>query len=588
MIRITEEEDILYEEQRTSIQDQGICNIRKTVTKRERTSETREPVLEPIVNAGGIRINLLRPTTSYMTVALSLLRGDFLKTIEISTPNTAQFARLPPQELLRNKVAKITQRGRILLFMITFTRTKQRGGARLIGHPPELNAAFKPPHLHLISLSSLIAHITKIAQASTDDTLVFIELDFRNFFPQISIGPLLQPFMGIATMDPNNGKPTFLMQTVLTQGWNASTYIAQSVSWSIIEYHEKDEDNLGLELCLESGPPAFRIAQHELGVAFITIIYDNILLACSSKELAKLWEARIERNTERFNAVRKYTNVTTNQCTYCGIDIKWENHKISWRTAGETFTRWQNKTIQGRSAREAASLLGVILRQCYVRDDSPLLRRKPTLILRNLLASNIQNWDTRNHITVADAETILALRDTMSNDWCALITNHVLPIIIVADATPTRTCFLIFDQNMRIIARESNTVACQNIATTESIAILQAINHLAVQTTRQNLIVVTDNTTVGRSLAKGYSLHTEVDLNIINILETAATKNVQIKTIIDITSDDNIADVGTRHEDWNSTDADLRMKATLERVRRCLPLYKLGSKWIDRQDHGAQ
>jgi hypothetical protein len=93
---------------------------------------------------------------------------------------------------------------------------------------------------------------------------------------------------------------------------------------------------------------------------------------------------------------------------------------------------------------------------------------------------------------------------------------------------------------------------------------------------------------VGRSLAKGYSLHTEVDLNIINILETAATKNVQIKTIIDITSEDNIADVGTRHEDWNSTDADLRMKATLERVRRCLPLYKLGSKWIDRQDHGAQ
>lgn len=586
-----DEEDLLYTNAETKehVNDTGKRPRQEQQTENDSTTSN---ALEPIINAGGLHTHLLERQTKYMSVTHSLLRGDFLESLKGKIPmqQPPQLGKIPPHELMKNKVAKITQRGRIILFMTIFTRRKKVGGTRLIGHPPLLNKLFRPPALHLITLSSLISHITVVAEHALSmknnsaGELFFIEIDFLNFFPQIRIGEALQAHMGIATRDPTTKKIVYLMQTVLTQGWNASTYIAQSISWSIVEHCEPTEENLGVPHCnSDESPPPFRIATHPLGVALIVIIYDNILITCSTAQLALLWEARINRNTRKFNAIRKYTNATTDACSFCGLDIKLEGKKIHWRTSPNTFSKWQTQTINKRTPREGASLLGIILRQCYVRETNTADRRAPILLLRNLL-STVQDWDADGHITPTTAEEILHMRDRMSNEWCTLKTHNRSPLIIVADATPTKICFIIFDENMNIIHRESATVEHQNIAVTEAIAILLAIQTLKHSTTPTEVIVITDNTTAGRSLAKGYSLQQEVDEKISQILHESTTKNLHIQTVVDITSEENIADVGTRHQDWESKDAHERMEATLARIEHCIPLYKRGSKWISRHD----
>lgn len=237
-----DEEDLLYTNAETKehVNDTGKRPRQEQQTENDSTTSN---ALEPIINAGGLHTHLLERQTKYMSVTHSLLRGDFLESLKGKIPmqQPPRLGKIPPHELMKNKVAKITQRGRIILFMTIFTRRKKVGGTRLIGHPPLLNKLFRPPALHLITLS-LISHITVVAEHALSmknnsaGELFFVEIDFLNFFPQIRIGEALQAHMGIATRDPTTKKIVYLVQTVLTQGWNASTYIAQSISWGIVEH----------------------------------------------------------------------------------------------------------------------------------------------------------------------------------------------------------------------------------------------------------------------------------------------------------------------------------------------------------------
>ncbi|CUE71771.1 unnamed protein product [Bodo saltans] len=559
--------------------------------KRDRPPDQQKlsNTLEPITNAGGLRLHLLRRQTRYISYALALLQGDFLEDIAVPPPNVPRVARIPPSELLANAVAHACPRGMIKLFMVVFTQPKTTGGDRLIGHPAELNAAFKPPPFQLMTLTSMLAHLMDVGRQS--GTLCFIEADFKNFFPQIALGSKLRNYMGIATADPSLRRTEYLVQRVLTQGWNASTFIAQSIAWTIIEHQNPDDEDLCLVAGQEDVPPAYKFARHPLGLALIIIVYDNILIAASSPALAKLWETRLDRNTKYFNAVLKYSKASTDECTFCGIDLQWRNNNLSWRTTTATFERWQRKDVTNRSARTATSLLGAILRQYYVRNTLPLERRVPTQILRSILISMTNAeppaWNKKNHITTETANTLLQLRDSMSNSWCTLQQPTDDPLIIVTDATPTRTCFLIFtirDETMTEMQKESHAIPEDDIAVTEALAVLQAILVLPKYERLTSAIIVTDNTTAGRSLSKGYSLHSEVDVVTQKILEAAEARNVHIRTVIDILSQENVADVGTRHQNWESEDAMTRLRHTLRRIHECLPLYKLGAKWIDRRD----
>jgi hypothetical protein len=554
-------------------------------TKHARDSNTGPSAvkIEPIENPGGVRVHLLPRNTAYIIESISLLQGTF--TMHIAPQGITSFvSKVPPSEFLINHIAVETQRGRIKLSMNTFTIEKKTGGDRLIGHTALLNAIHNAKGIHLINLSTLLALL-----AGLGPTLYFLEMDFKNYFPQIPLGTNLQPFMGIVTRDPMTKKVVYLLQTVLTQGWNCSTFIAQSITWAAIQYTEPDENNLGLELeSTAETPPAFSTINHTLGRGIIIVIYDNILVACNSTQLSNLWDKRLERNMKRFNILRKYCTQTTNSCTFCGIDISLANGSLAWRTTSPTFEAWQTRTIINNTAREAAKILGTVMRQDYVQ-VAHIQRKRPALLLlqticQRMATTNHNDWDTPNTISDEETTSIHTLRDSMNNNWC---THHTIDggpdITIVTDATPTKICYIIYDKQLKILTRQSLSTEHTEISLAESNAVLAALSSCPSFTEDTHTMIVIDNTAAGRCIAKGYSTNKVLDAVVELIHAAAARNNIIIRSVVDIRSCDNLADVGTRDNTWTSADAILREKNTLFRIKECTPLFAKGAKWIGRQ-----
>ncbi|CUG85851.1 Hypothetical protein, putative, partial [Bodo saltans] len=375
------EENLIYDEPRP----RPVPHVKQERNRPDTTKYTIK--LEPIENAGGVHIHLLtcgtspNRATAYMKQALTLLSGEFLRTCCISMNlNTSPISKVPPAELINNKIAVPTQRGRIIIAMHTFSIGKKEGGDRVIGHTAYLNELFQPPQLHLINLSTLIALL-----ANLGTKYPFIEMDFRNFFPQIPIAKALQPYMGIITRDPSTKQTSYLLQQVLTQGWNCSTFIAQSITWTAIQMKSNNEDDLGLNTDIDAAsPPPYISLNHTEGTGVIVVIYDNVLVACSTQKLAALWNERIARNLTTLNIRLKYCTQSFNTCTFCGIDIAMQDNKVTWRTTEKTFAEWSTRNIYNNTSREAARIIGTIMRQDYVRSAPSLTRRPSVLLLQSI------------------------------------------------------------------------------------------------------------------------------------------------------------------------------------------------------------
>ena len=160
-----------------------------------------------------------------------------------------------------------------------------------------------------------------------------IELDFKNFFPQIPITLNLSRFMGVFI----DGIQFF--QKCLTQGWNGATIVAQAVSWATVAFTLPDDsDHLGLVLPpWDESPPPFVVTKDPLW--FIAIQYDNILVLTGSHDLHQRWRTRILRNCLYFNCVLKYLNESLNYFCFCGIEI-FKRGSVSYRrTDSERFPR---------------------------------------------------------------------------------------------------------------------------------------------------------------------------------------------------------------------------------------------------------
>jgi hypothetical protein len=588
------EESIVYDEPT----NYGACAKREREPDNlptEPTCKTDQTRLEPIENAGGIRLHLMsKHNKQYTTQALALLRGDFLEEQKGGARPIQRLARIKSEELCDNDVATLTQRGQIKQFMVIFTRPKRNGYHRLIGHPKELNERYPARTVRLCTLTTLIGHLNMILDDSpkTEDkgSIFFIELDFKNYFPQIPIGKRLQEHMGIASKS-KRGELVFLLQKVLTQGWNNSTFVAQSLTWTSITYVPPDEDTLGLEEHDEETPPPYLLVRHALGSGIITVIYDNILMAFNNEQLKEKWSSRLRGNLQRFNIVTKYINDTTDDCTFCGIDFKVVpiSNTMKWRTTTNTFEAWKQRTITNRTAKEGLSIIGVILRQVYVRGDN-FINNSPILRIARRISSDMSishhaEWNKKDYLTPEACISILSALGNLDNDWRTRERMISPPkYVLVCDATPTATCHLIFNSEGTQLGNPvCGKMSITEISTAEALAVSKAIQSLPPVTTPEYIIIITDNTTVGRSLAKGYSTSEDVDKIVETIYQDARARNFNIATIGDIKSEENLADIGTRSCDWDGEDANIRRVKTIVRIKDCVNLYFQGTRWVGRR-----
>jgi hypothetical protein len=74
----------------------------------------------------------------------------------------------------------------------------------------------------------------------------------------------------------------------------------------------------------------------------IAIMYDNILVATSSKKLLEDTVLRLKSNCRAYNTIFKHINITTNKAAFCGIEIEITQSKLAWRTSPEVLNKWKN------------------------------------------------------------------------------------------------------------------------------------------------------------------------------------------------------------------------------------------------------
>ncbi|PHR97582.1 MAG: hypothetical protein COA68_12370 [Oceanobacter sp.] len=563
--------------------------------------------IEPIVNGGGIKTKAIWndfKTTRFLQETKNLLEGEHLNSIPMEPNPTISRAideRIGSQ-LEAYNVARKTNQGRIKRYMNIFLRRKTENLARIIGHPATLNEAYKPPSMTLCSLSTMMAALT--AMTTENQKIYFYEADFKNYFPQIPVGWKVEEQMGF-TMKRNKrpraeGKSEshliHMTQRVLTQGWNCSTFCAQSITWASILY---SGDNTWLGETVGTGntsPPAFIQIEHPMGKGIIIVIYDNILVAMNNETLQEKWIRRLQSNFKRYNIALKYAHETVNNCRFCGIETKIENNEVQWRTNEEVFLQWKTKTIAHGTAKEAYSIGGVIARQLYVQRASNGKYRDLFKILREINSemaeSQHERWRERNYVNTERKSEILDALAQIDNEWTTQKRkpNIVNPLFLVSDATTTKLCWILMDQKGTILGKpvsekvEGNGTEKQSIDVCEALAIERALatNDYRTRVTHHDgLVCVVDNTPVGRSLVKGYSMSEPLNKVIEMILGNMTP--LTLLAAVDIPTDENLADIGTRGGDWESEEAQVRSKMTATRIARSMEPIQNGVRWIGRE-----
>ena len=513
--------------------DQQIANhypteikIRRHSSKRSHDSNTDDATsLQPIVNAGGFRIHRLANEIRFpaLQTAIAYTKGDIpIQEIANATPITTQLSLPNPAQLF-----KAMSRDQIKAYQRIFLVKKADTNlCRIIGHPQALNQAFTPERLSLVSFLEVPELLREFSSS-----FYAVELDLKNYFPQIPIQDGLSKYLGTIM---NNQS---YVQTVLTQGWNGSTFVAQSLTYAFIALCTVRYQSLpSIIFSLSGSLPAYI----SLPGFLLIVVYDNILIMTNTESAANLWSAAILDTAKHLNLVIKYLRVTHNYALYLGQEYKSVDGKIYWRTLPSKLQKWLNPDVK-ISLHQALGYIATIIRETQIRTRSLRTITHTIKWLSSLssLTSN-KNWRTLNVTEQFDIilRPALSLLDDSWTHIPKFIPSN--PLFIATDATPSTLAWYT-RVNGKDVGFSCNTNSSSHINSLEAMAI-----HIAIEANFTNhdvLFILCDNQTAGLSFVKGYSSNKEIS----QIVQDRKSGNVPI-IIFDVESESNIADFPSRNK----------------------------------------
>jgi len=565
--------------------------------------------LEPIVNAGGINLELIvKFATDKKLLSLFprlLYDGDFAVNFLVGEPpvidlNTEE-ERYPKSDrnllkpCLLNKL--IVMSSTPAACCLCFTRPKPNGFKRLISQPIWLNKkGLKPPKFHLGVFEELLTWIKPLAVWYT------VEVDFKNFYPQLSISENLGLLMGVRF----KGKKESYRMQVLSQGWTWACICAQGVSWLILLYRLDNDDSLGLEAKPDEWavpPPKLDLTKEGVVVGFICITYDNVLVITSDHMLYTKWGERIRRNCNIFNCVLKYCREEKNGFSYCGIQYERTRNSFQFRMCKEKYTEWKSVYFPDSKAK---TLYAIISRLCYasrLRMEHTGARGRWMAIeslvgkhVANLIAGGVEEkaaWRAELPDSILSKEVI----ENLKKEYYELVKpaepsftmwpNERLwrgkkVIWCATDARPKILAFVIYDESSGAINyHDKKDIAPSDIDVAEGLAVDLLMQYI-LPMDWDICVLGLDNSCVGWSLHKGWSPSSELHRVTSNVLLSIKEK---ILVCVDIPSGENIADCPTRNEPMESQEGEMRRKATYARLKKgneiaISNMYRL--RWIHR------
>ncbi len=234
-----------------------------------------------------------------------------------------------------------------------------------------------PPPVNLAYLPELLRRIDDLSRLGP---LSFTVGDFRHWFHQL---PLVTPFIkshfGVI-LQGDRGQPDFQgLWKTLPMGFSWAPFCAQGLALAVLTYHEDGQEPL-IDLSalqvdhLPTFIPIMKQARH---VGFLTVYYDNYLVACIDPDLGEVISQRIKRNAKQLNVcIKAHQHFTARQlrreeyAEYLGISLRIRRisnvSRLEWRHEESRFVRYHRtftalQPSSPLSYRQLAELVGLVI-----------------------------------------------------------------------------------------------------------------------------------------------------------------------------------------------------------------------------------
>lgn len=413
--------------------------------------------------------------------------------------------------------------------------------------------------------------------------------DLSNAYYQFPVGPRFGRKTCLRSADD------LYEALVLPMGVKSACGICQRLVWAAILYCETGEERLGVDASIVNLDVAPSHVDLDDG-GFICLVYDSFLVIAKEDRAAE-WYERLKRNFARVNGHLKYLYLEKEVCKvlYCGVLFEGSSRGLTWALDDEALAIWQKMATLPMipSPRTVYSLAGR-LRFCgSVLEWQPRRLGKTTTIQSDL--GEVRDWDAK----VVDPEKmrylcdlILSIKNKRTHRMSHLLTKRsregsTKVCFIAVDATKRRWSFVEIHVTTAQVVTERAAAFADDpshkeltamdaegeiaIEVGEAIACLLGETHAYSQGS-DVIILAVDNQIAGNGFWKGRS-HSDGVRKVMN--KRVVSDDIPI-VVVDIPTEENIADVGTRPTEIFSEDnIRYRLRASYERMKHAYERWKV-------------
>lgn len=495
--------------------------------------------LMSIVNPGGLNLSWFNSGPTFVELALKYLASPHVRDIALVPlpfrppsvgPDSIRYLSLAEALKVIGVVEELPPGvvPRIILPLFAVVKDCKAKLARPIenGHP-----------IRGLSGNEVSIHVPaafQIVNALLSSTLRYPEaltFDLANYYFQIkNMEPSFHGF--------RCGKRHFIWK-VLTMGWSDACFIAQSFTAAIIL--RASPHPVERNLLVQAAPPGV----FHLGSALIFIVYDSVLIL--DLQVTR-WKSGINRCATEARACLKYIFTSSEQSifTYCGFQLRFDASGLSWRVDPDTILSWNKITDLGLvpTPRSLWALCGFLYFVCTIL-VLPIRRLGYLRSFQTLLGKIADDgWDVPRSELLEPLQKGISLFRSFTNGWvhrnCWRIPKD--PLILAFDATPSRWYVVKLAGNSYQPILHGDFSPPKEIDSAEGFGCCEAIL-FAVKEGASLCVLIGDNTPQLRAFYKAFS--DSADLK--ELIAKSGVRDISFPIIfVDICTDDNIADIGTR------------------------------------------
>lgn len=491
-----------------------------------------------------------------------LLRPDDTSWIK-NSPDSARYSRLIGEMVAKGILTEVSLSDPPQTILPLFAVVKDP--VECTARPIENGSPLNDGEASGFSLPGALT-ITRLLRALNYRKLRVLHFDLSNYYFQIKNPHPKAHGLRVA-------QRLFIWNT-LTMGWCRACLIAQSLTMTLVLHGLTQIPD---EILLSPVP----LGAVYVGSALIFCVYDSVMIIDEAGAI-DLWETRIHSNIRSANAHLKYflKEDVGGEFEYCGFHFRITRHGLEWKIATTTLSTWVSICEDPRhlpsTPRTFWKLLG-FLSFAFTILCLPIRRIGRYRQLQCDLGL-VADWDvTLSQLLDPITELRQVIAELPSNNCyvhrgCWKTPKNVT--VLAFDATPHRFCVTKLGMDGTHTDLDADDFATELlIDTAESESCATAILLLPKDDYSNLYILIGDNIPTLRAYHKGSSTSNGMR----GAIERSNVRNIHCPLLfVDVPSESNIADIGTRPaKDYSSEEITFRRSACELRATAALRAWRL-------------